>query len=145
MITFQVGKLAEILGVHRNTITKWIKKGRLKANPTVGRRYLIKADDFRDFCIGQMIDPEIIKTLENEIGPAHLKKTTQKKTGKREETMKNKPLGSAVVVGGGIAAIQATLDLADAGFKVYMVEKSSGIGGVMAQLDKTFPTNDCAM
>ena len=50
-----------------------------------------------------------------------------------------------MVVGGGIAGIQASLDLAEAGFFVYMVEKSTAIGGVMAQLDKTFPTNDCAM
>ena len=53
--------------------------------------------------------------------------------------------GSVVVVGGGIAGIQSSLDLADAGFKVYLVEKGSAIGGHMAQLDKTFPTNDCAM
>lgn len=53
--------------------------------------------------------------------------------------------GSAVVVGGGIAGMQAALDLADSGFYVYLVEKSSSIGGVMSQLDKTFPTNDCAM
>lgn len=59
--------------------------------------------------------------------------------------MHEKPLGSIMVVGGGIAGIQATLDLADAGYQVILVEKSSGIGGVMAQLDKTFPTNDCAM
>ncbi|MCC6201386.1 MAG: FAD-dependent oxidoreductase [Gammaproteobacteria bacterium] len=50
-----------------------------------------------------------------------------------------------LVVGGGIAGMQASLDLADAGFKVYLVEKKSAIGGHMAQLDKTFPTNDCAM
>jgi heterodisulfide reductase subunit A-like polyferredoxin len=50
-----------------------------------------------------------------------------------------------MVVGGGIAGIQASLDLADQGFKVYLVEKKSAIGGHMAQLDKTFPTNDCAM
>jgi heterodisulfide reductase subunit A-like polyferredoxin len=49
------------------------------------------------------------------------------------------------VVGGGIAGIQASLDLAEAGFKVYLVEAKSAIGGHMAQLDKTFPTNDCAM
>lgn len=54
-------------------------------------------------------------------------------------------IGSILVVGGGIAGIQATLDLADSGYKVFLVEKTSGIGGVMAQLDKTFPTNDCAM
>jgi heterodisulfide reductase subunit A-like polyferredoxin len=50
-----------------------------------------------------------------------------------------------MVVGGGIAGMQASLDLADAGFKVYLVESKSAIGGHMAQLDKTFPTNDCAM
>jgi heterodisulfide reductase subunit A len=50
-----------------------------------------------------------------------------------------------LVVGGGIAGMQAALDLADSGFYVYLAEHSAGIGGVMAQLDKTFPTNDCAM
>ncbi|MCK4387274.1 MAG: 4Fe-4S binding protein [Dehalococcoidia bacterium] len=52
---------------------------------------------------------------------------------------------SVLVIGGGIAGIQASLDLANMGFKVYLVEKSPSIGGRMAQLDKTFPTNDCAM
>ncbi len=52
---------------------------------------------------------------------------------------------SILVIGGGIAGIQASLDLANMGFKVYLVEKSPSIGGRMAQLDKTFPTNDCAM
>ncbi len=54
-------------------------------------------------------------------------------------------IGSVMVVGGGIAGIQASLDLADLGYYVYLVEKSASIGGVMAQLDKTFPTNDCAI
>jgi heterodisulfide reductase subunit A len=53
--------------------------------------------------------------------------------------------GDVMVVGGGISGIQASLDLATAGFKVYLVEKSPTIGGKMAQLDKTFPTNDCSM
>jgi heterodisulfide reductase subunit A-like polyferredoxin len=53
--------------------------------------------------------------------------------------------GDVLVVGGGISGIQASLDLATAGFKVYLVEKSPSIGGHMAQLDKTFPTNDCSM
>lgn len=53
--------------------------------------------------------------------------------------------GSVMVVGGGIGGIQAALDLADTGFYVHMVEKSPAIGGVMAALDKTFPTNDCSM
>ena len=53
-------------------------------------------------------------------------------------------VGAALVVGGGIAGVQASLDLAESGFKVYLVEKETGIGGRMAQLDKTFPTNDCS-
>ena len=53
--------------------------------------------------------------------------------------------GDVMVVGGGISGIQASLDLADSGFKVYLVEKSPAIGGHMAQLDKTYPTNDCSM
>ncbi len=61
-----------------------------------------------------------------------------------EEKIQN-VLGAVMVVGGGIAGMQAALDMANSGFYVYMVEKSPGIGGVMAQLDKTFPTNDCSM
>jgi len=53
--------------------------------------------------------------------------------------------GSVLVVGGGIGGVQTSLDLADSGFKVYMVESKASIGGVMSQLDKTFPTNDCSM
>jgi len=53
--------------------------------------------------------------------------------------------GDVMVVGGGISGIQASLDLATAGFKVYLIEKDPAIGGHMAQLDKTFPTNDCSM
>jgi len=57
----------------------------------------------------------------------------------------NKKVGSVMVVGGGIGGMQASLDLAASGFKVYVVDRNPAIGGVMAQLDKTFPTNDCAM
>lgn len=59
--------------------------------------------------------------------------------------MADKPVGAVLVIGGGIAGMQASLDLADSGFRVYLVDKSPNIGGAMAQLDKTFPTNDCAM
>jgi heterodisulfide reductase subunit A len=69
-----------------------------------------------------------------------------------KETVEGQPvssleenIGDIMVVGGGISGIQASLDLATAGFKVYLVEKSPTIGGHMAQLDKTFPTNDCSM
>jgi heterodisulfide reductase subunit A len=54
-------------------------------------------------------------------------------------------VGAALVLGGGIAGVQAALDLADSGVKVYLADREPAIGGKMAQLDKTFPTNDCAM
>ena len=53
--------------------------------------------------------------------------------------------GAVMVVGGGITGMQAALDLADSGYYVYLIERKSSIGGGMSQLDKTFPTNDCAM
>lgn len=66
-----------------------------------------------------------------------------------EENIKNndqnKTIGSAVILGGGIGGMQAALDLADSGIKVHLVEASPAIGGRMVQLDKTFPTNECAM
>jgi len=56
-----------------------------------------------------------------------------------------KPIGSVMVVGGGIGGMQAALDLANSGYYVHLLEKGSTIGGTMARLDKTFPTNDCTM
>jgi len=61
------------------------------------------------------------------------------------ESPEDNGFGDVMVVGGGVSGIQASLDLAAAGFKVYLVEKEPSIGGHMAQLDKTFPTNDCSM
>ncbi len=60
-------------------------------------------------------------------------------------SLEDNNFGDVMVVGGGISGIQASLDLATSGFKVYLVEKGPSIGGHMAQLDKTFPTNDCSM
>ena len=54
-------------------------------------------------------------------------------------------IGAVLVIGGGITGMQVSLDLADSGYYVYLVEESSSIGGMMSQVDKTFPTNDCAM
>jgi heterodisulfide reductase subunit A len=54
-------------------------------------------------------------------------------------------IGAVAIVGGGIAGMQAALDLANSGYYVYLLEKSPAIGGTMVQLDKTFPTHDCAM
>jgi len=59
--------------------------------------------------------------------------------------VKENKSGSVMVVGAGIAGMQSALDLAESGYYVYLVEKSAAIGGIMSQLDKTFPTNDCAM
>ena len=70
-----------------------------------------------------------------------LKEQIQQLCGSPGETN----FGDVMVVGGGISGIQASLDLATAGFKVYLIEKGPSIGGHMAQLDKTFPTNDCSM
>lgn len=59
--------------------------------------------------------------------------------------MQERKTGSVMVIGGGIGGVQASLDLADSGYKVYLIDRRPAIGGTMAQLDKTFPTNDCAM
>lgn len=53
--------------------------------------------------------------------------------------------GSVMIIGGGIAGMQSALDLANSGYYVHLLEKSSAIGGIMSELDKTFPTNDCSM
>jgi heterodisulfide reductase subunit A-like polyferredoxin len=76
--------------------------------------------------------------VENEVLP---REVIQQFSG----SLKDRNFGDVMVVGGGISGIQASLDLATAGFKVYLVEKAPSIGGHMAQLDKTFPTNDCSM
>ena len=61
------------------------------------------------------------------------------------KSLADSEFGDVMVVGGGISGIQASLDLADSGYKVYLIENSPAIGGKMAQLDKTYPTNDCSM
>jgi heterodisulfide reductase subunit A len=66
-------------------------------------------------------------------------------TTERDNLRDNDIIGAVMVVGGGIAGIQASLDLASSGFLVYLVERKTAIGGRMGQLDKTFPTNDCSM
>ncbi len=76
--------------------------------------------------------------MENEVLPVE-------KILQLPESLGDSNFGDVMVVGGGVSGIQASLDLAAAGFKVYLVEKAPSIGGHMAQLDKTFPTNDCSM
>jgi heterodisulfide reductase subunit A len=62
-----------------------------------------------------------------------------------DKSFEDSHTGDVMVVGGGVSGVQASLDLATAGFKVYLVDKAPAIGGHMAQLDKTFPTNDCSI
>ena len=81
---------------------------------------------------------------ETEMQPAHEPRASTMETSAVEKRV-DPPVGSVLVVGGGIGGMQASIDLAEAGFAVHLVERSPAIGGTMAQLDKTFPTNDCAM
>jgi transposase-like protein len=152
MIVFRVSQLAREIGVHRNTISNWIKSGRLPAGPTAGKRYAVEAQVLGRFCREVGISEEIIASLMpgsgqgRDIVPAvQPQAPSQTKSKLSEVRMSDKPIGSVMVVGGGIAGIQASLDLANSGYFVHLVERSAGIGGVMAQLDKTYPTNDCAM
>jgi heterodisulfide reductase subunit A len=64
---------------------------------------------------------------------------------KSQTPSSNGTIGAVLIVGGGISGMQSALDLAESGYMIYLVDKSPSIGGAMAQLDKTFPTNDCAM
>ncbi len=149
MFVFKVGKLAQLLGVHRNTISNWIKTEKLKATPTAAKQYAISSQDFIAFCRKENIPDTMSQSILDQ-APAveHLPgiaETKEKPDLSAHQFNSGKKLGSVMVVGGGIAGIQATLDLAEAGYYVYMIEKTAGIGGAMAQLDKTFPTNDCSM
>jgi len=74
-----------------------------------------------------------------------MKKIQDKTINQNPKPISSKVISKVLVVGGGIAGIQSALDLANSGFKVYLLDKKPSIGGVMAQLDKTFPTNDCSM
>ena len=146
MIEVRVGRLAQAFGVHRNTVSNWIRSGKLPATATVGKKYLVDETGLRDFCRRHHVPAAAVDALTAAAAvAAPVAPAPQPPTPRREVPMSREPLGSVLVVGGGIAGIQATLDLAESGYFVHMVEKTAGIGGVMAQLDKTYPTNDCAM
>jgi len=162
MILIQVMTLAERLGVHRNTIRNWVKTGKITARPAPGRGLMLAKEDFLQLCEDFALEPASLNPRELALAPSQFggaalagaQKSTPDKpelynrlpiTFSREAVMSDKVVGSVMVVGGGIAGIQAALDLADSGYYVYLVEKGPGIGGKMAQLDKTYPTNDCAM
>ncbi len=74
-----------------------------------------------------------------------MEKELERIKGQLAKSLAGSNFGDVMVVGGGISGIQASLDLAAAGFKVYLVDKAPAIGGHMAQLDKTFPTNECSI
>ena len=147
MIIIHVLTLAQEIGVHRNTIRNWVKIGRIQAQPGPGKGLLFTSDAFERLCQEFNLDPERLQSMglgtQMVAGPAPILPSAPvvAPTGDRP----GKIVGSVMVVGGGIAGIQAALDLADSGYYVHLVEKSSGIGGKMSQLDKTYPTNDCAM
>ncbi len=175
MLTFKVSVLARHVGVHRNTVTNWIKKGKLSASPAAAKRYTISKAAFINFCEKEHIAKEAIervlsdpslktqsdlpgsedkkqdrlsaeKTGDNSRGNLSVKPPSAGKKNENHEKIPgtDKLIGSVMVVGGGIAGIQAALDLAESGYYVYLIEKTAGIGGTMAQLDRTFPTDDCA-
>jgi excisionase family DNA binding protein len=151
MIDVRIVELSQAMGIHRNTIRNWIKSGKLKATPHVGKRYLIDENDFRLFCREAGLSEDLLATLAAQASSAApagrqtKKLLTPAPAIERKVRMPNQPIGSVLVVGGGIAGIQASIDLANSGYAVHLIERSAGIGGAMAQLDKTYPTNDCAM
>ena len=157
MLVFKVGTIAKHLNVHRNTVTNWIKKRRLQASPVAAKRYTISKREFIRFCekenIPKIVMEQVILETRSVVRDGNKSIQEKKGLGKKgkpdTEKLSRIPapdqrIGSVMVVGGGVAGIQAALELADSGFYVYMIEKTAGIGGTMAQLDKTFPTNDCA-
>ena len=84
---------------------------------------------------------KIREIIEDQIG----KSLADSISGTMSKAYGDSHFGDVMVVGGGVSGVQASLDLASAGFKVYLVDKAPAIGGHMAQLDKTFPTNDCSI
>ena len=73
------------------------------------------------------------------------KKLEKEQIEQLRKSLAGSNFGDVMIVGGGVSGVKASLDLATAGFKVYLVDKAPAIGGHMAQLDKTFPTNDCSI
>ena len=84
---------------------------------------------------------KVREIIEDQIG----KSLADTISGTMSKTYGDSNFGDVMVVGGGVSGVQASLDLAGGGFKVYLVDKAPAIGGHMAQLDKTFPTNDCSI
>jgi hypothetical protein len=152
MFLIQIVTLAEKIGVHRNTIRNWVKSGKITARSGPGKGLLFSPEELARLCQEFQLDPSLLNIREV-AGQLPRQETVVREEAQdkynfqtqREAYMSEGVVGSVMVIGGGIAGIQASLDLADSGYYVYLVEKSAGIGGKMSQLDKTYPTNDCAM
>ncbi len=147
MIMVHIVSLARAIGVHRNTIRNWIRSGKIACRPGPGKGLLFSPEGFAALLDQFHLAADSLqpRELARQGGPEPVEATRAPSKLRREESMTGKTIGSVLVVGGGIAGIQASLDLADSGYYVHLVEKRAGIGGKMAQLDKTYPTNDCAM
>jgi NADPH-dependent 2,4-dienoyl-CoA reductase/sulfur reductase-like enzyme len=152
MFLIQIVTLAEKIGVHRNTIRNWVKTGKIVARPGPGKGLLLSPEELARLCDEYQLDAKVLKPREVAGQRPRQESSVQEEAqdknnfhNQREAYMSEGIVGSVMVIGGGIAGIQASLDLADSGYYVYLVEKSAGIGGKMSQLDKTYPTNDCAM
>jgi hypothetical protein len=147
MIVVHILALAKEIGVHRNTIRNWVNTGKISARPGPGKGLIFTPEDFDRLCQEFQLNPENLKhqALPRKPGDAELPSPLARPAASAAKRRAPQVVGSVLVVGGGIAGIQAALDLAESGYYVYLVEKSSGIGGKMSQLDKTYPTNDCAM
>ena len=146
MIVIHVLTLAQEIGVHRNTIRNWVKTGRISAKPGPGKGLRFTPDDFARLCRDFHLDPEQLKTMARTLPGADVPPlaTPAFPLVPRGQDRPGKVVGAVMVVGGGIAGIEAALKLAATGKKVYLVEKNPSIGGHMAMFDKTFPTLDCA-
>ena len=152
-------------GSKRSNLKKWKE---FLINPKFGFKYMlgftgtayIENEYFNDviyrYSLKKAIDEKIVKSVEyvqkDDVGfnrNYKFQKIRENHAGKEPKAMSEshsrKPSGSVMIVGGGIAGMQSALDLANSGYYVHLVEKSSAIGGIMSELDKTFPTNDCAM
>jgi hypothetical protein len=146
MIVVHILALAKEIGVHRNTIRNWVNSGKISARPGPGKGLIFTPEDFDRLCQEFQLNPENLKrqALTRQPGEAELPAPLARPAAAARRRA-SRVVGAVLVVGGGIAGIQAALDLAESGYYVYLVEKSAGIGGKMSQLDKTYPTNDCAM
>jgi heterodisulfide reductase subunit A len=104
--------------------------------------YLLEMSNIREHCSWVHDDPAMATAKAKDL--VHMA-VERARLLEPQESMKVPVRQAALVVGGGIAGIQAALDLADSGYQVYLVEKEPSIGGMMAKIDKTFPTMDCSI